>query len=155
VASEGAARGATFTVEIPIEPPPESPAPTGTALQSAPVLRGVRVLLVDDDDDARDLLTAVLERAGAQILTAASVAEALELVEREGPDVIVSDVGMPYRDGYALLEELRSRDWRLPAVALTAYARPEDRSRALGPASRRIWPSPPSRRSWRTSSRRW
>jgi signal transduction histidine kinase len=97
-------------------------------------LEGVRVLVVDDEGDARDLVATVLRRAGADVLTAVSVAEALAVCERDRPDVLLSDLEMPGEDGYALIRKLRaSPDPRLaamPAAALTAYAGFEDAKRA-------------------------
>jgi CheY-like chemotaxis protein len=99
------------------------------------VLGRVRVLVVDDQPDARELLTLVLGRAGAEVSTAASAAEALELLEHEELDVLVSDVGMPAVDGYELICRVRDmaarRARRTPSVALTAYASEDDRQRAL------------------------
>ena len=98
-------------------------------------LSGIRVVVVDDQEDARDLIKRVLEDCGAHVLTASSAAEALALVESERPDVLVSDIGMPDIDGYELLRRVRAigpdRGGRVPAVALTAFARSEDRTRAL------------------------
>jgi CheY-like chemotaxis protein len=98
-------------------------------------LRGLRVLVVDDEQDARDLLKTVLTNAGADVLTAASTAEALPLLEREAPDVLISDIEMPGEDGYSLMRKVREmrggRTSRVPSIALTAYAAGEDRLRAL------------------------
>jgi CheY-like chemotaxis protein len=100
-----------------------------------PRLDGVRVLVVDDELDARELLAMVLGRCGASVTCAASVAEGLEAFDRMRPHVVVSDIGMPGEDGYALIRRLRERGpeegGRVPAVALTAYARAEDRRRAI------------------------
>ena len=143
VESEGLGRGATFIVCLPVSPlrSPSvvgSPAlrPDATAehrhLQS---LEGVRVLVVDDEPDARELLSEVLTSCKASVVTAGSVDEALRLVEAGRPDVVVSDIGMSGEDGYALIRRLRalpaSEGGRTPAVALTAYARFEDRTKAL------------------------
>ncbi|HSD27181.1 MAG TPA: response regulator [Vicinamibacteria bacterium] len=88
---------------------------------------------MDDEADVRDVLRLVLERHGARVVTAGSVEEALASVEAESPDLVVSDIGMPGADGYALLDHLRARagEDRPEAVALTAYASPEDAARAL------------------------
>lgn len=97
-------------------------------------LDNVRVLVVDDDDDARELLRALLESRGADVLVASSVADALDLLD-ETPDVVVSDIAMPEADGYAFVRAIRSREnglaTRLPVVAVTAYAGASDRARAL------------------------
>ena len=98
-------------------------------------LAGIRVLVVDDQLDARDLVRRVLADCGAQVLVAATADEALALVEHARPDVLVSDIGMPDVDGFELLRRVRAlgdaRGGRVPAIALTAFARAEDRTRAL------------------------
>jgi CheY-like chemotaxis protein len=104
-------------------------------LQYPPELEGLDVLVVDDEADARELLTALLARCKMRITAAASVDEALTLVEKVRPDVVISDIGMPEQDGYALIKRLRAlapeRGGQTPAVALTAFARTEERIRAL------------------------
>jgi CheY-like chemotaxis protein len=139
--SEGEDRGATFVVRLPITPlrePRTSRARASTAAADAATpaqVAGLKVLVVDDEADARDLIRAALEQRDAVVKTVASAAEALQAVRELRPDVIVSDIGMPDEDGYAFIRRLRSfsRDagGHTPAVALTAYARPEDRTRAL------------------------
>jgi CheY-like chemotaxis protein len=97
-------------------------------------LTGLRLLIVDDDRDSRELLRHVLTDRGAEVSSAESSAEALELIERVRPDVLVSDIGMPGEDGYALIRRIRGSGAefaRIPAIALTAYARTEDRIRAI------------------------
>ncbi len=98
-------------------------------------LQGVRVLVVDDEPDARELVKRVLENCDATVLTASTAAEALDAVVRERPNVLVSDIGMPGEDGYALIRKVRALDKETggatPAVALTAYARSEDQAAAL------------------------
>jgi len=96
-------------------------------------LVGLRVLVVDDEPDSRDVVRHILQREGAIVSTAASAAAALRMISIAAPDVLVSDVGMPYQDGYDLIRAIRRQESgaaRLPALALTAYARPEDRDRA-------------------------
>ncbi|MEH2039120.1 PAS domain-containing protein [Nostoc sp.] len=133
--SPGEDLGATFTVQLPllnIEPeikqPDELPQP---ALE----LTGIRVLTVDDDPDARELLTVLLAEYGAQVLTVASGAEVLANLESFQPDVLVSDIGMPEIDGYSLIQKIRTltpkKGGKIPAIALTAYARIEDSQRAI------------------------
>jgi len=144
--SSGTSGGAVFTVTLPTAEPridtAEEPAPDRTAdaeAAAAPAgatsLRGLTVLVVDDEPDARELIRHVLEGNGARVVSAASAADAMPLIERERPDVLVSDIGMPETDGYTLLREVRAlgpaRNGALPAVALTAFARPEDRTQAL------------------------
>ncbi|HEX3177560.1 MAG TPA: GAF domain-containing protein [Methylomirabilota bacterium] len=134
--SRGLGAGATFRVRIPMAP---IRALDETAIEPSdvrrPPLAGVRVLLVDDEQDTRELVTAVLEQAGAQVVVAASAAEALEALARARPHVLVSDVAMPDEDGYALLHRVRALGAAdgggVPAVALTAYGRAKDRARAL------------------------
>jgi len=96
--------------------------------------RGVHVLVVDDDRDAREVLHAVLQQAGAEVTTVASAREALASIDQARPDVLVSDIGLPDEDGYALVRQLRMRraenGGRTPAVAVTAYAAAADRERA-------------------------
>jgi CheY-like chemotaxis protein len=97
-----------------------------------PSLSGVRVLVVDDDDDARQLLALVLEQCHAEVLTAASTEEALRRVENEKPDIVLSDINMPDADGYAFVRALRDGGaTHVPTIALTASVRGEDRRRAL------------------------
>ena len=138
-ASDGPNRGATFTVRIPLAPLRSAARVTSASaaidVERLPPLTGIRVLVVDDDPDARDLVTAVLGQSGADVVTAASTVEALDALARARPHVLVSDLSMPGDDGYALLQRVRAlgldRDGRVPAVALTAFARAEDRARAL------------------------
>jgi CheY-like chemotaxis protein len=98
-------------------------------------LRGVRVLVVDDEADARELLTLIFTHYGAEVRAVASAAEALAAMDRWVPDVLVSDIGMPDDDGYSLIRKIRALDidhgGNVPALALTAYSRSEDRTRAL------------------------
>jgi CheY-like chemotaxis protein len=98
-------------------------------------LEGVRVLLVEDERDTRELLKTILEGCGAAVTEAASAAEALAALEHARPDVLVSDIGMPGENGYELIKRVRAlpaeRGGRVPAVALTAYAGAKDRRHAL------------------------
>jgi signal transduction histidine kinase/CheY-like chemotaxis protein len=143
-ASDGPGRGATFTVSLPMPARrvaagevavPEVPGPPVVPFDALPSLAGVRVLVVEDEADARDLLRTVLERRGAAVETAATAGEGYEAFEREPPDVLVSDVGLPGESGYAFIARVRARPpargGAVPALALTAYARREDRVRAL------------------------
>ena len=95
----------------------------------------IRVLVVDDESDARELLRAVLGGAGAELKVAGSTSEAVAIFKEWKPDVLVSDVGMPGVDGYELIRLIRalahSEGGSIPAAALTAYATAEDRLRAL------------------------
>jgi PAS domain S-box-containing protein len=142
--SDGEGRGATFIVRLPLVPvraslqrPTSSAASNKASDQIAypSELKGLRVLVIDDEPDARQLVRAVLEGGEAVVRAASSGAEALEMIRLEKPDVIVSDIGMPVSDGYDFIRKLRqlTREdgGRIPAVALTAYARAEDRRKAL------------------------
>jgi PAS domain S-box-containing protein len=135
--SPGKGQGATLTVSLPMVTPDFVPPPvrTNKAEEESSSLNGILVLLVDDEADAREPLRRVLERAGAETIAVASVAEALDVIEHRHPDVIVSDIAMPGRDGYDLVRSIRglqaTRDKRVPAIALTAYAAREDRDRAM------------------------
>jgi signal transduction histidine kinase/ActR/RegA family two-component response regulator len=140
--SGGRGQGATFTVLLPIRPAVagDLARERGDVSPSAgdsgmPELTGVKILLVDDEQDARDLIVHILRDRGADVQVALSGAEALNLLARARPDVLVSDIGMPGMDGYALIREIRGRasagEPPLPAIALTAFARSEDRTRAL------------------------
>jgi CheY-like chemotaxis protein len=131
--SEGADRGATFSVHIPSsDVRPASSLPDVESGQ--PTLVGVRVLIVEDDEDARGLLNRVLTSAEARVCEAEDVRGALDALESFQPNLVVSDIGIPGQDGYDLIREIRARGFdatRLPAIALTAFARSEDRDRAL------------------------
>jgi CheY-like chemotaxis protein/anti-sigma regulatory factor (Ser/Thr protein kinase) len=139
--SDGVGKGATFTVEIPIRAMPDgSPAdrPSTPRTPAAPVqprLEGVHLLVVEDDEDARDLLSRILEDENATVSTASCVADAVRLIEQAKPDVLLSDIAMPDVSGYSLIERIRAMPadsgGRIPAIALTAYARAEDAERAL------------------------
>jgi signal transduction histidine kinase len=144
--------GARFAIRLPLAPSqtqrgarPVLPAPARPTVASPP-LDGIRVLLVDRDRDARDLLTVVLEQRGAAVRAAASVDEALEVLESWRPDVLVSDAASPERDGYALVGKVQSleadRGGRIPALALTAFARRDDRMRRLLADVQRDLPKP-------------
>jgi PAS domain S-box-containing protein len=148
--SEGVGKGATFRVEFPL------PSSEVIAAESAPVkpfsdsqdqtspvsrvsvdskLKGLRILVVEDDVDTRDLITALLRQHGAEVTTAESSTNALPEVKRVKPDLIISDIGMTGENGYEFISKVRSLDpeagGRIPAIALTAYAGIGDRRRAL------------------------
>jgi signal transduction histidine kinase len=140
-ASEGLGRGATFTVHLPLaltRPPVDEPrvhplSPEGGADRTLtlPRLDGLSILAVDDEKDALQLAARLFEDRGAVVATAGSADEALALAFTREFDVIVSDIGMPERDGYELMKECRARGLTTPAIAVTAYARSEDRTKAL------------------------
>src|SRR5262249_11435421 len=132
--SEGEGRGATFTVELPLAVAPEMPRRLAKEPESRQPLNGVRVLLVDDDHDSREVVRFLLSRSGAQVEAADSARQALELLGRQRLDVLVSDIAMPEEDGYTLLGRVRAGEGgqpHVPAIALTAYSAPEDRERVL------------------------
>jgi PAS domain S-box-containing protein len=143
--SAGEGSGATFYVQLPLMSTlrmsgRELEVSRRTADLKAPDfsninLKGIKVLVVDDEGDARDLVQRVLSDCNAEVLTAGCASDALLLMESEKPNVLVSDIGMPDIDGYELLKRVRtleqSRGGRIPAIALTAFARSEDRTRAL------------------------
>ena len=149
--SDGPGRGATFKLRLPVLSIKSVPGSRtavrdltltrakvrdGLSIECPPRLDGVCVLVVDDDSDTRQMLKAVLSECQADVIIAASAAEAIEEIERRKPDVLVSDLGMPEQDGYELIKKVRGMESadhtvRIPALALTAYAKAEDRVRAL------------------------
>jgi PAS domain S-box-containing protein len=144
VQSDGLGKGAAFSVRLPLtaaysEPEKEGHPPEATPRENPPMpevsLTGIQVLVVDDEIDARDLVKKLLETAGATVSTAGSASEAMELIRAGRPDVLVCDIGMQEEDGYSLIRRLRAIEKKeggvLPAVALSAYARSEDRTKAI------------------------
>jgi PAS domain S-box-containing protein len=146
VESSGEGQGATFIVNLPLlelrsqnsEFRSQEERNSSGSRQLAPescLLNNLHILVVDDEADTRDLITTVLKQYGAKVTAVGSVAEALEAVERLQLDVLVSDIGMPEENGYSLIRKLRQieaeRGGRIPAVALTAYTRSEDRAAAI------------------------
>jgi PAS domain S-box-containing protein len=138
--SEGEGKGATFTVGFPVLPlriaeevRDEQPGPAETAVKAS--LEGLRVMAVDDEPDTLDMIRAVLERCRAQVRTATSALEGLREMSDWTPDVLLADIGMPVRDGFWLIRRVRDlapeHGGKVPAVALTACARHEDRLRTL------------------------
>src|SRR4029077_2111963 len=134
--SKGEGLGAEMVVELPVsdaEPPPSNHDVDGD--EDRRRLADVRVLLVDDDDDSRELLATALEAAGAQVRTAPEARAAIEAIGQWRPHVIVSDIAMPDAEGYAFIREVRALGADVggatPAVALTERSRPVDRVRAL------------------------
>jgi CheY-like chemotaxis protein len=138
VYSAGKDRGATFTVELPLSAA-RSAAPERNTSTLVPfrgtALDDVHVLVVDDDEDTRELLVEALEASGARARGAGSAAEAFEALTRHHPDILLSDIGMPGEDGYTLMRRIRclppAQGGAIPAAAITAYTRPEDRALAL------------------------
>jgi len=149
--SEGEGRGATFTVTLPLLLGDEliaadAPETISNQIQTQLELKGVHVLLVDDDAGTREMITAALNERQARVTAVASAQEALSEIKRARPDVLVSDIAMPVQDGYQLIEEIRALELgqakTLPAVAITAYAREEDRRRALAAGYQSYLPKP-------------
>ena len=137
--SPGKGRGATFIITLPVpvlvkvvhDALPTPPFGTVATKSSQVRLDGLKILVVDDEADARDLISFVLTKWGANVTTAESVQDALNKMKNFKADVIVSDIGMPGEDGYVLIRKLRDTGSTVPAIALTAFARIEDRDRAL------------------------
>ena len=142
-ASPGVGRGSTFVLQLPSvvrqpyapEPLPQEPSAYRDGVEGGELLRDVRILVVDDQEDARDLLRTMLSQYGALVTTVDSARAALEEIDRRPPDVVLSDVGMPREDGYDLIRQLRrratQRGGRIPAIAVTAYASVADRAAVL------------------------
>ena len=143
VESAGHDKGATFRLSLPASAVPRRVATPDSAdyAESPPIrfepdaLAGIRVLVVDDEADARDLVRTILVASGAEVDSVASAAEALASLDRQVPDVLLCDIGMPGVSGYDLMRRVRARPaalgGRVPAAALTAYAQVADRTRAL------------------------
>ncbi len=145
VRSDGEGSGATFEVSLPVRAsvahiePMLQKTPQSGFLDAGPELGSIRekrVLIVDDEEDARELIAALLQRAGVHVKPVASAEEAMAALASFQPDLLVSDIGMPEEDGYSLLRRIRALasdnpSRGIPAIALTAYARAEDRRRAL------------------------
>src|SRR5690242_9069834 len=142
--SEGLGKGSVFTVDLPMTQERRDPARAEERKREVDRRRsrsgvvrldGVHVLLVEDDEDSRKLLSTILKRYGARVTSTKSAAEALEAFESDLPDVMISDIGMPDHDGYELIRRLRSlpveKGGATPAIALTGYASKKDRERAL------------------------
>jgi len=140
--SAGTGQGATFTITLPSHvgsepviksrPPLRDQAPPALAGQA---LRGRMVLVVEDQADARELIREIIAHSGADVITASTSREALDVFTRSAPHLLVADIGLPGEDGYQLIRRVRAlrpeRGGRIPAIALTAYAQREDRARAL------------------------
>jgi CheY-like chemotaxis protein len=144
VESQGTDQGSTFTIDLPLASAPSMKdhgkaevsecesreLPTGDSI----TLNGLRILVVDDEPDSREIIAAILTRCGGEVRCSESTSEALRVLAEWNPDLLVSDIGMPDEDGYSLIRQLRGfalEARQIPAVALTAYATNEDRDRAL------------------------
>jgi CheY-like chemotaxis protein len=153
--SAGRGLGSTFTLRLPLRPAPHGPetsqpsvtkAAAATGTTGSASLAGTRVLLVEDEEDARAMLKALLEGSGASVDAVGTAAEAWAALEGAGCDLLISDIGMPDEDGYALIGRVRGHGVRrvseTPAVALTAYAREDDRERSLAAGFNAYLPKP-------------
>src|SRR5258708_26657070 len=141
--SDGDGLGAVFTINLPLLAvckehcikAEKDRSADATDFERSNHLAGIRVLVVDDEVDTLELISVVLRYAGAEVFTADSAASALELVKENRPDILVSDIGMPEKDGVSLISELRAQsgmpDRDIRAVALSAYAADEDRDRSI------------------------
>lgn len=135
VKSQGKGKGTTFTVMLPIQvmkcdvDQPDQLIDNGLSLQD------VKIMVVEDQADARELIRLILEQQGAQVIEASSSKQALEIIKESIPDVLISDIGMPDEDGYSFLKKVRSlpqdKGGNVPALALTAYTKEEDRQQAI------------------------
>ncbi|HXU03621.1 MAG TPA: response regulator [Polyangia bacterium] len=154
--SAGTDQGATFTLRLPIRAEVAPPIAVAPEVRQAGAMRpssdemvdltGIKVLLVDDEPDARELLTEVLQQCGAVVVATHSADEAVRLIPREHPAVLLSDIGLPGEDGYKLISRVRALSpedgGNLPAAAITAYARSDDARRALAAGYQRHAPKP-------------
>lgn len=153
--SPGDGEGSTFKVRLPVRSVTDEASDAkrtrpmiadNTPPDRQPSLKGLRVLVVDDDPDSRELVTAVLTGRGAEVVALGSAIEALEVMERQKFDVLVSDIGMPLMDGYGLISKIRQlpaeRGGTIPAAALTAYAGTEDRRRVISAGYQMHIPKP-------------
>lgn len=157
-ASDGEGKGSTFIIKLPLAPSlqrkreprivatanPQTKEDSETHFTSLPALDDVKVLLVDDDPDTLQLFSVMLVELRAIVQTAASVSEALEVLEWYQPDVLVSDLAMPGEDGYSLITKIRAMEngKTIPTIALTSYVRVEDRTRALSAGFNMFVPKP-------------
>lgn len=135
VESEGEGQGATFTVKLPLADTTVEANQKSTKLEDSPSLHGVAILVVDDEPDTREVISFVLEQAGANVTKAASAREALEILAHSLPNILVCDIGMPEIDGYMLIRQVRTRSKQqggeIPAIALTAYAGEVNQQQAI------------------------
>ncbi|MBD1888611.1 PAS domain S-box protein [Coleofasciculus sp. FACHB-SPT9] len=134
-ASPGEGQGATFTVTLPLMTTAPQTSQDNPLLDNSPNLEGVKLLVVDDEVDTRELIVFILEECGAQVRAVASAAEALEALPQMQPDLLLSDIGMPEMDGYMLIRQIRAKSaeqgGEIPAIALTAYAGETDHQQIL------------------------
>lgn len=151
--SEGIGKGAVFNVILPLRiansfadeklDQTHPAASIDTPLEILPALKGIKIVVVDDEEDSRLLLKEILAQSGAEVTMCASVVETLEAIRAVKPHILISDIGMPEEDGYSLIRKVRKMDIeRIPAIALTAYTRTEDRVKALKSGFQMFIPKP-------------
>jgi PAS domain S-box-containing protein len=148
-ASEGDGKGATFSLRLPLigsvaNPPADDVAQTDQAPRANDVLAGIQVLVVDDDKDTLDLLTAALQQRSASVTAVSSAAAAMDSIRATRPHVLISDIAMPGEDGYDLIKNVMALELapKISAIAITAYAKEEDRERALSAGYQRYLSKP-------------
>ncbi len=154
--SDGEGKGAEFTVQLPLsiaarpaqldEEPRVHPSVSESIPGTMPSLAGLRILLVDDEPDAREILSAILTEAGAEVAAAAGAQQAIDTIAKWRPDVLISDIGMPGEDGYDFIRTVRAlspdQGGQIPAIALTALARTQDRLKVLSAGYQMHVPKP-------------
>ncbi len=137
--SPGEGLGATFRVELPLFSemtqdgngnPQATAIPSISGLQDIHSFQGIAILVIEDEIDSREFLKRLLEEHGARVTTASSAQEGYQMLVDEVPDVVLSDIGMPEEDGYSLMRRIRESGFNVPAIAVTAFARPDERARA-------------------------
>jgi signal transduction histidine kinase len=149
--SAGEGQGATFKIKLPLSPPAITPGKTGAKTPPTQkmkhadpmiMLSGLRVLVVDDQADARELLVSVLHMQAAEVRAAGSAAEAITILTEWQPEILISDISMPDTDGYEFIQQIRMQGLSVPAIALTAHASGRDRVRALAAGFQMHLPKP-------------
>jgi PAS domain S-box-containing protein len=144
--SPGEGQGATFTIRLSLMAVPPEVNPNDQQPQETTSLKGVRVLVVDDDPDTRELVAVLLEQYGATVIVTASATEALQALNQSSPDLLLSDIGMPEMDGYMLMQRVRklaiAQGGQIPAIALTAYAGELNQQQALAAGFQMHMPKP-------------
>lgn len=140
VVSAGEGKGATFTVNLPVFASSTKPqsdlclqatVKTQVPANYSQILNGIKIVLVEDEADARSLATTILEEVGAIVIPVANVNQGFEAWQSVQPDILISDIGMSEQDGYALITKIREQGETIPAIALTAFAREEDKNKAI------------------------
>jgi signal transduction histidine kinase/ActR/RegA family two-component response regulator len=153
VHSDGEGQGATFKLLFPVmvlQPRPYEPGrvnpktkiTASVSFNYPKEVVGLRVLVVDDEFDTRELLSAILDKCDMEVKTASCATEAMDIITYWQPDILISDIGMPVEDGYELIRKVRANGLQFPAIALTAYARVEDRMRVLSSGFQMHLPKP-------------